>query len=100
MPKASTSATTSSTDQKLDEIIAILSHMNSRDKLRTWGGFVRSILHLIPIVILIGSVWFTYAHWDELLTQITKTAAEQSAAMMQQGTGNLQEQLQKMMQRK
>ncbi|MBM3227835.1 hypothetical protein FJZ27_03165 [Candidatus Peribacteria bacterium] len=89
MPKPST-LSVSSTEQRLDQIVSILERMNKRDKLRTWGGFVRGILHLIPIVILIGSVWFTYAHWDEVLTQITKAAAEQSAAMMRQSAGELQ----------
>src|SRR3989338_4191123 len=78
----------SAADQKLDRIIDILELMNKRDKMRTWGGLVRTIIHFIPLIILIWSVWFTYAHWDEMLREISRSAAEQSAAMMQKtGSG-------------
>ena len=87
MPKPATPPPPS-TDQKLDRIVDILELMNKRDKMRTWGGFVRNILHFIPLIILIWSVWFTYAHWDEMLLEISRSAAEQSAAMMQRtGSG-------------
>jgi hypothetical protein len=89
------------TEQKLDQIIGILERMNTRDKIRTWGGFVRSLLHLIPLIIVIWSAWFAYAHWDELLKEISKAAAEQSAAVMQSQGGafskDLQVQMQKLM---
>ncbi|MEK7563295.1 MAG: hypothetical protein AAB544_02790 [Patescibacteria group bacterium] len=88
MQKPPQKPTTNSAEQKLDRIVDILEHMNKRDKMRTWGGFVRSIIHFIPLIILIWSVWFTYAHWDEMLLEISRSAAEQSAAMMQRtGSG-------------
>ena len=88
-----------STDQKLDQIVAILEHMNKRDRLRTWGGFVRSLLHLIPLILIIWSTWYAYAHWDELLKEISKAAAESSAAVMQNQGGDFSKQLQEQMQK-
>jgi hypothetical protein len=89
----------SSTDQKLDRIIDILELMNKRDKLRTWGGFVRSLLHLIPLILVLWSAWFAYAHWEELLKQISRSAAESSAAVMQSQGNDFNKQLQEQMQK-
>lgn len=69
------------TDEKLDRIIAILDRMNRRDRLRTIGGFLRGILGLIPIAILLGSVWYVVAHGDDVLRKITEQAARQAAEL-------------------
>lgn len=99
MPKPVQKPVGSPTDQKLDRIVDILERMNKRDKMRTWGGFVRTIIHFIPLIILIWSVWFTYYHWDELLQEISRAAAEQSAAMLQDQGGDFSKQLQEQMER-
>lgn len=87
-------------EAKLDEIIDHLRRMDKRDRARMWGSTVRSVIHLIPIIILLWSLWFAYAHWDELLKQFARTAAEQSAEVMKQGSSNigssLQEELNKL----
>jgi|SRR3989338_2610755 len=89
------------TNTQLNEILELLRRMDKRDRLRTWGGFFRSILHLIPLILIIWSTWYAFAHWDELLKEISKAAAEQSAAVMQNQGGDfskqMQEQLQKLM---
>ncbi len=101
MPKPIAPASSSA---QLTEILEVLRRMDKRDRLRTWGAFFRSILHLIPLILIIWSTWFAYAHWDELLKEISKAAAESSAAVMQsQGSSfskQLQEQMQKLMQKK
>lgn len=68
-------------DDKLSIIISYLDHMNRRDKLRTAGGFVRSLISIIPIIILVWSAWYFYGHSDELITKITEQAAKQAASM-------------------
>ncbi len=98
MPKLSTPT---APESQLTEILELLRRMDKRDRLRTWGGFVRGILHLIPLILIIWSTWYAYANWDELLKEVSKAAAESSAAVMQnQGSGfskQLQEQMQKFM---
>ncbi len=98
MPKPSAPA---AADSQLTEILELLRRMDKRDRLRTWGGFFRSILHLIPLIIIIWSSWYAFANWETLLKEVSKAAAEQSAAIMQkQGNGiskQLQEQMQKLM---
>jgi hypothetical protein len=85
------------TDERLDAILDHLARMDRRDRLRTIGGFFRGLLGLIPIIILLGSVWYAYQYGDELLAKITKQAAEQAAAATQQGAGNLMEKLELML---
>jgi uncharacterized membrane protein len=87
-----------SSDEKLDTIIAYLHRMDRRDRLRTWGGMIRTLIALIPIVFLLWSAWYAYVHGDELLKKIAQTAAEQSAAMMEKGGSGLGEELQKQLQ--
>lgn len=78
--KGNTDATPT-TDDKLDMIVEYLRRMDKRDRLRTWGGFLRGILGLIPLIIMLISVWYVYEHGDELLKKITQQAAKEAAAM-------------------
>lgn len=100
MPKPLVSPQSSKTiEQQLSEILEHLRRMDKRDRLRTWGAFFRSILHLLPVAILLWSVWFTVYHWDDVLQQITKAAAEQSELLMKQGSGDIESGLQKQLEK-
>ena len=85
------------TEQKLDVIVEHLENMDRRDRLRTWGAFFRSLISMIPIVLLLWSVWYTYQHGAELLEMISKEAAKQAAEATKQSAGDLQEQLRQML---
>lgn len=78
---------------KLDIIIEHLENIDRRDRLRTWGGFFRGIISIIPVLVLLWSVWYTFAHGPEILEMITKKAAEQAASVTVEGATNFQEQL-------
>lgn len=69
------------TRDQLDTIISHLARMDKRDRLRTWGGFVRALIGLIPIILLVLSTWYFYKHSDELLQKITREAAKQASTM-------------------
>ena len=69
----------SSTDEKLEEIVEHLRRLDRRDRLRTIGGFFRSLLGLIPLLFFIFSAWYIYEYSDELLKKITEEAAKQAA---------------------
>jgi cadmium resistance protein CadD (predicted permease) len=69
------------TDDKLDIIVEFLRRMDKRDRLRIWGGFFRGLLGLIPLAVMLFSVWYVYEHGDELLQKITQQAAKEAAAM-------------------
>jgi hypothetical protein len=74
------------TEEKLDEIVSCLRRMDKRDKLRTIGGFIRGLFSLIPIVVLLGSLWYFASHGEELMKMIANQAAS-SAAQYTQGQG-------------
>jgi hypothetical protein len=90
MPKKKTLA---STADKLDAILHHLERLDKRDRLRTWGGFVRSILGLIPTAILLLGAWYLYAHGDDLIVRLMKEATKQAAVLTGQGAGALTNQL-------
>jgi len=72
------------TEEKLDQIVAILDRMNRRDRLRTIGGFIRGVFNLIPVVIVVFFTWYTIKYGDQLLQKITSMAAEQAGKVAQQ----------------
>jgi len=80
------------TDEKLDIIVEILQKMNKRDRLRTWGAFIRGTLSLIPIIIVLAATWYTIQNGDALLKKITSMAADQAGRVAQQNAGGLVDQ--------
>lgn len=80
--------------EKLDMILIYLHRMDKRDRLRMLGSTFRGLLGLIPLALLLLSVWYFYAHGEEFMEQITKEAVRQSAAYTQD---NLMEQLEEAM---
>ncbi len=96
MPKSpsSTEDKPPSIEEQLETIVTYLHHLDRRDRLRTWGSFFRSLLTLIPIALLLWSVWYFVEHGDEFIEQITREAVEQSAAYTQDAGSGLLEQLQ------
>lgn len=69
------------TNDRLDVIISHLERMDRRDRLRTVGGFLRSLLTLIPLVLFLGSAWYVYTHSTEIIARITAEAAKQAAGV-------------------
>lgn len=81
------------TDEKLDEMLIHLRKMDSRDRLRTWGGFFRGLIGIVPIVLFILGSWYLYENSDEVLTKIATEAATQAAKATQQSTQGILDQL-------
>jgi len=74
-----TPSTETSIEEKLDEIIVHLKKMDARDRVRMWGGFIRSIISLVPLIIFVWSTWYLIQHGPELMKQIADTAASSAA---------------------
>lgn len=83
---------TQSIEEKMDIIIAYMHRMDKRDRIRTWGGFVRSLISLIPMALFVWSTWYFFVHGDELMQKITKYAAQSAASMTQQNSSEFMEQ--------
>ena len=68
---------------QLQTIVDAMESMNRRDRLRTVGGFFRSIISLIPVLLVIWSAWYFYLHGDELMKKLidqTTSAAASKAS--------------------
>ena len=81
--------TTPSVTEQLDEVIAILDRMNRRDRMRMIGGTIRSILTLIPLVLVLWSAWYFSQHSAELMKMIADQAAKSAAAYTQKQSGGM-----------
>lgn len=77
------------TDEKLDAILHHVGRMDRRDRLRTIAGFFKGILTIIPIIILLGSVWYFYNNGDQLIAKVAEESAKQAATFMEKGSSNL-----------
>lgn len=76
------------TEKMLQEIIEHLRRMDARDKLRTWGGFVRGIIAIVPLILLLWSAWYFVQHGEELMKTVANTAASSAAEYTKnQGSG-------------
>lgn len=75
-----------SIDDKVEAILHHIERMDRRDRLRTIGGFFRSIIGLIPIAITIGFIWYFYNYGDDFLAKIAEQAAKQAAAVTQKSS--------------
>lgn len=86
-----------SIEEKMDQILVYLHHMDRRDRLRTAGGFIRGIIALVPLALFLWSAWYFYEHGDELMKQMTEQAAKSAAEYSQDQAGSLMEQLEQYM---
>tara|TARA_Y100000310_G_scaffold343528_1_gene451652 strand:- start:2867 stop:3178 length:312 start_codon:yes stop_codon:yes gene_type:complete len=93
MPKKKKEESTLTTEDKLDIIVEFLRRMDKRDRLRTWGGFFKGMISLIPIIVMLGSIWYVYEHGEELLQKITQQAAKEAAAMTSDSAGDIMKQI-------
>ena len=69
--------------------------MDKRDRLRTWGGLIRSIIALIPVVLILWSAWYFYAHGAEFMKMISDQAAKSAAEFTKNQGNSLYDQIMK-----
>ena len=82
--------------ETLEQILLHLERMDRRDRLRTIGGFVRTLIAVIPVIIFLWGSWYAYMHYDELLRKVAEESAKQAAKYTQQQSAGMVEQVQKM----
>ncbi|MBP7114600.1 MAG: hypothetical protein KBA40_04040 [Candidatus Peribacteraceae bacterium] len=94
MPKPVTT-TPPTVEEQLGEILEHLRRMDARDRLRTWGGFVRGIIAIVPLILLLWSGWYFVKHGEELMKMIADTAASSAADYTKSQGQGLYEQMMK-----
>lgn len=85
------------TEGKLEEILVHMRKMDARDRLRTWGGFFRSLISFIPIIILVWSTWYFFVNGDKFMEKITDLAAQKAKEVSEEQAGSMTEQLRRML---
>ncbi len=76
-------------EERLDLIVEYLHRAERRDRWRAVGSFVRSIVALIPFIAFAASLWYVYAHGEDLMDKIAESAAQRAASYSQDSMGNL-----------
>lgn len=84
-------------DEKLEQILYHLERLDRRDQWRTYGALIHTIMSFIPMLLLLGSLWYLYHNADRLLQQVASQAARQAAAAATQQGGDWMKQFQQMM---
>lgn len=82
------------TEEKLDVMIWHLERMDRRDRMRMWGGFLHSLLTIVPIVFFAWSTWYLYAHFDEIMGNMMRQSAENAARATGQSYEDVLKQIQ------
>ena len=77
------------TEANLVTIRTYLERMDRRDRMRTWGGFIRGLISFVSAAVVIVAAWYFYEHREELMESVAKIAAEQAAKVTEQSAGAL-----------
>lgn len=71
-------------EERLDQMISLLDHMNRRDKWRTVGGFIKGAVTVIPTLILLLSSVYLYLYGSDLIQYLIKETTAQTQQQVQQ----------------
>lgn len=83
-------------EEKLDDIVAILHRMDRRDRMRMIGSTVRSLIGLIPLILLLWSTWYLIAHGEEFIQRITEQTVKNTIGISTGKAPSLQDLLQQL----
>ncbi len=69
-------------EERLDKILAHMEKTERRERLRTVGGYIRTTIAILPIIVFLLTAWYAYSNAGELLQKITTEAARQTVNMI------------------
>lgn len=78
-------------EEKMDELLAILHRMDRRDRARMIGSTIRSIIGLIPLVLLLWSSWYLLYHGEEFIQRITEQTVKNTIGISTGKTPSIQD---------
>ena len=78
-----------SMNEKLGRIEHHLRSTDRRDRLRMWTGIFWGFVHMIPALLIIGSVVYAYYYGDDLIKYIASRIAQQAVESSQQNVEGL-----------
>lgn len=92
-PSARSGQAPKTVEEQLDIIIHHLNRMDRRDRLRMWSSVFHSLLTIVPIVFFAWSIWYLYAHFDDIMGSMMEQSAKSAAAATGQGYEDILKQL-------
>ena len=95
MPTEQLPPTQQNIDEKLDRVLVYLARMDRRDRIRMWGGFLHTLLTVVPLILFLVSSWYVYANFVVIMTEFTHRAAENAASATGQRYDDALRQIQK-----
>ena len=63
-------------EEKLDLIAYYLERMDRRDRARVWGGYLHTLLTIVPMVFFVWSTWYLYAHFEDIMGAMMRSLAD------------------------
>lgn len=70
-------------------IIHLLHRIDRREKWRSVWGFFHGLITFLPLLAFAGSLWYVYMHGQDIMQEISKTAAQQAGQYSQDSMGRL-----------
>lgn len=77
----------------MDLIVMYLHRMDRRDRLRTIGGTIRSMIAIIPVILFLLSAWYLYTNSTQLLESVSEASARAVLKMNPAANSDLMQQL-------
>jgi|GEM_PF-1112596 len=94
---ASSASSSGRVEEQLDTIITHLERLDRRDRVRTFGGFIRSVLGLTPLLLFLGGGLYFYFYSEDVIGKIAEQAAKQTQTLLKSGDSSLLKEFQKML---
>ena len=76
-------------EEKLDLIIEYLRRNDRRERWRVIGGTIRSIISILPILLVLWFAWYLQWHGKELLQNLTISMAKNMSVFSEGNTNRL-----------
>ena len=82
-----------SDSETLQQILVHLERMDKRDRIRTWGGMIRSAIAIVPVILFLLASWYAYYNIDAIIKKISEESAKQAAKYTEQQSADFLEQM-------
>ncbi len=79
--------------EALQQILVHLERMDKRDRMRTWGGLVRTMIAIVPVILFVLASWYAYYNIDAIIKKISEESAKSAAKYTQQQSADFLEQM-------
>lgn len=76
-------------EEKMDLILEYLHRIDRRERWKVIGGTIRSIIGLLPVLIVLWFAWYLQWHGKELLQTLSTSMAKNMSIFTENNTNRL-----------